>query len=136
MNKLPVKTVLYVDDDPDDRELITEAILEADNTLTVHQEGNAKAGLHYLQECKTKENLPCLIILDMNMPQLDGKQATEMIKADSILSEIPLILFTTSSSLEDQKFCTVHNIKMVTKPSSLKNLSDVIRQMLDHCIPE
>lgn len=97
MNKLPRKTVLHVDDDPDDRELIAEAIRDADNLLAVHQENNGNAGLKYLRQCKIEGHLPCLIILDINMPEMDGRQAAKMIKADSNLREIPLIIFTTSS---------------------------------------
>lgn len=136
MNKLPRKTVLHVDDDPDDRELIAEAIKDADSLLRVHQENNGNAGLKYLHQCKIEGHLPCLIILDINMPEMDGRQAAKMIKADSELREIPLIIFTTSSYPLDQKYFNEQGIKMVTKPTNMKNLSSAIRELLDHCPPE
>ncbi len=136
MHKPPRKTVLHVDDDPDDRDLIAEAIKNADCNLLIHQEPDGHEGLSYLHQCKAEGHLPCLIILDMNMPRMDGKQASKLIKADQALSEIPLIVFTTSSYHVDTQYFKDQGIQMITKPTSLKNLSSVIHQLLEHCPPE
>jgi len=67
------RIVLCVDDDPDDRELIRNAIFKVDPSYTVVYATNGKEALQYLS-LQDGKDLPCLVILDINMPVMDGKQ--------------------------------------------------------------
>ena len=66
------RIVLCVDDDPDDRELIRNAIFNVDPSYSVAYSTNGKEALLYLTAALETE-LPCLVILDLNMPVMDGK---------------------------------------------------------------
>lgn len=73
-NTMSRKIILHVDDDFDDKELIGEAFLEADPSLQLQQFCTTKEGLIYLQQAKQHGILPNLILLDIHMPGMDGKQ--------------------------------------------------------------
>ena len=84
----------------------------------------------YLNEAKAGGSLPCLIIMDINMPKMDGKKAIQLIKADKDLSAIPLVIFTTSSSLVDKRYFELYNVQYVTKPSHYSAFTKKVTEML------
>ena len=71
--------------------------------------------------------LPSLILLDLNMPRKDGREALKEIKSSPVLRHIPIVIFTTSSTEEDirRSYCAGVN-SFVTKPSSFDRLVDVL----------
>ena len=72
------KTILYVDDDADDREFLSIALKQASPQTQVVLAEHGVAALNYLNETSVRQaKLPCLIILDLNMPVLDGRQTFE-----------------------------------------------------------
>ena len=91
-------TILHIDDDPDDQQLFRNAIdsLGVPSEIIVATDG--AEGLEYLQLMKENNTLPCIIVLDINMPKVNGREACLAIKKDKTLSTIPLIIFTTSFS--------------------------------------
>src|SRR5579875_1097447 len=95
------KTILYIDDDIDDRELLSDALKEANPAVEIVLAEDGLKALQYLNEAKHAQ-LPCLIVLDINMPYLDGKQTAKMIKDDAALRDIPIIAFTSSESPHDK----------------------------------
>ncbi|HEY2648326.1 MAG TPA: response regulator, partial [Puia sp.] len=90
------RIVLCVDDDPDDRELIRNAIFKVDPSYTVAYATNGKEALQYLKRAG-ESDLPCLVILDINMPVMDGKQTLEEIKRNDKWNELPIVVFSTSA---------------------------------------
>jgi CheY-like chemotaxis protein len=126
------RIVLCVDDDPDDRELIRNAIFKVDPSFSVACATNGKEALQYLTRAKENE-LPCLIILDMNMPVMDGKQTLVEIKKDKKLSQVPIVVFTTSSHPADLNFCRQHGVELVTKPANFKQITREAERLLQHC---
>jgi CheY-like chemotaxis protein len=128
------RTVLCVDDDPDDREIVCFTIGEIDPSLkVVHAEDGLEA-LHYLTKAKEEENLPCLVILDINMPRMDGKQTLTEIKKDDQLSTLPVVVFSTSSSPVDKLYCSRFGVELVTKPTSMHSMQDEVKRLLQPCI--
>jgi CheY-like chemotaxis protein len=65
---------------------------------------NGRKVLDFLQELD-EDDYPCLIIMDMNMPVLDGRETLASIKTDERYQSIPVVVFTTSDSQVDQSFC-------------------------------
>jgi CheY-like chemotaxis protein len=126
------KIVLCVDDDPDDRELIRNAIFKVDPSYTVAHATNGKEALQYLIRAKENE-LPCLVILDINMPVMDGKQTLAEIKKDKKLSQVPVVVFTTSSHPADLHFCRQIGVELVTKPANFKQITREAERLLEHC---
>ena len=71
---------------------------------------NGLQAIELLSKIESPENLPCFIILDINMPILNGIEFLELIKKDDALKQIPIVIHTTSSNVEDYKTCKKHGI--------------------------
>ena len=89
-------SILYVDDDIDDLFLISEAFGKFAHALAVVHAENGVEGLKTLE--KMQENLPCLVIIDINMPIMDGLETTAYLK--KIKSAIKVIFFSSEDSTE------------------------------------
>lgn len=126
------RTVLCVDDDPDDQLMVLDSIKEIDPTLRVASALNGVEALRFLEEGKQQGQLPCLVLMDINMPLMDGKQAVTRIKRDKELDSIPVVMFTTSSSAVDQSFCELHGVPFITKPINQKGLEETVKKLLSH----
>ena len=68
------RIVLHIDDDEEDRTLLEEALQKVDATIKVQQVDSGKTALSFLRKSKEQGHLPCLIILDINMPGMNGKE--------------------------------------------------------------
>ncbi|MBS7661649.1 response regulator [Pseudomonas lalucatii] len=112
--------ILIVDDDPDDCLLLQEALQEnmVVNQVLIKHDGEEL--LDYLQHCY---RLPGLILLDLNMPRKDGREALTDIKNNPNLRSIPVVILTTSDASEDvqQSYESGANA-FITKPASYSGL--------------
>jgi CheY-like chemotaxis protein len=133
MPNLHKKFVLCVDDDRDDRLVISEAIKDADPTLNVVEASNGIEANQFLQRAKTTGNFPCLVILDMNMPLMDGKETLKQIKMDDTLKTLPVVFFTTSSNPRDQSFSQEYGVEFITKPSNYHTIVSTVKDLLARC---
>lgn len=131
---MPVKrTILHIDDDEDDREMVKNTIELADERFRVRQADCGRAGISFLQKAKESGELPSLVVLDLNMAGMDGKAVLKTIKQDCHLSKIPVIIFTTSSSELDKMFAKKEGVEMITKPSTLTDFSETVKRFLSYC---
>lgn len=129
MNK---RYILWADDDTDDLMLMQHVLHDIGRKYAVLEVGNGQEALDYLEAAKQQNNLPSLIILDMNMPILNGKEALTVIKKDEVLKNIPLVFFTTSNSEMDKMYCKRFGVEMITKPPKYSSLKDAVRRLLDN----
>jgi CheY-like chemotaxis protein len=128
-------TILMADDDPDDRQLTKEAFVEAKlaNDLRFVEDGVEL--MEYLnREGKYADPAssprPGIILLDLNMPRKDGREALQELKADPRFRMIRVIIMTTSKAEED--ILRTYNLSAasyITKPVSFDSLVDVIRTL-------
>ena len=126
-------TILLADDDPDDQQLTREAF-EANrlvNELVCVNDGEEL--MDYLHrrgrysELKDAA-LPGLILLDLNMPRKDGREALKEIKADPNFRRIPIVVLTTSKAEEDiLRSYDLGVNSYVTKPVTFKSLVDLVK---------
>jgi CheY-like chemotaxis protein len=123
-------TILCIDDDIDDMAFIQEAIKSYETAFEVTEAENGEQALAYLNEAKTNGSLPCLIIMDINMPKMDGKKAIQLIKADKDLSTVPLVVFTTSSNISDKRYFELYNVQYITKPNHYSAFRKKVTEML------
>ncbi len=98
--------VLMAEDDEDDLLLARDAFDECDSDIDLHSVGDGQELMDYLKGRngfaeRSKHPLPGLILLDLNMPRKDGREALAEMKADPLLRRIPVIVFTTSKAEED-----------------------------------
>ena len=134
-NTFKKRTILCVDDDADDLVLLREAVADTQQTYFFKEAHNGKEALDYLKAAVQAAELPSLIILDINMPVLNGKEVLAIIKNDEALKNIPTVVFTTSSSKEDQLFCRSFSTDMVSKPVYFEELKRTVQRLLGYCAP-
>jgi CheY-like chemotaxis protein len=126
-------TILWADDDVDDLLLMREILLKHRKSYNIVEVKNGKEALDYLQKAQEDASLPSLIILDINMPVLDGKETLSIIKRTSAFQSIPVVVFTTSSSELDKLFCKKLDTEMITKPPDYKSLEKIVLKLLKFC---
>jgi CheY-like chemotaxis protein len=129
------KIILYVDDDEDDRELFAEMMKEQNTGINLVFAENGLKAIDYLQSVRQPEKeLPCLIVLDLNMPYLDGKKTFEKIKNNPAFENIPVIIFTSSQNPHDKTFFKNAGIELITKPNDFSFMHTIAKRMLHHCV--
>jgi two-component system response regulator len=123
------KLVLYADDDADDRAWVSEACEALHANMSLHFVENGREILEYLKAC-AGTRLPSLIILDLNMPQLDGRQTLQRLKANPQYSHIPVAIVSTSSGNIDRQVCERLGASLfLVKPTSYKHWQNIIEQL-------
>src|SRR3954470_19477922 len=93
----PKNIVIYADDDADDLELVQDAFKQYSNDVEVITFFDGEQALSHLQKLNHSDPEPCLIILDVNMPGLSGKEVLVKLREMEAYSSIPVVLFTTSN---------------------------------------
>ena len=132
MTDLPAKhTILYAEDDVDDFESVKEVVEQLSQNHAIINARNGEKAVHYLQAHENQ--LPCLVILDLNMPIMDGKEVLSWIKSQESFSSIPVMVFTTSSREEDVKLCQRHACTFFRKPTLYRDLLHIVQTMLQMC---
>ncbi|RYZ22632.1 MAG: response regulator [Chitinophagaceae bacterium] len=122
------KLVLYADDDTDDRSWVSEACRIVGANLELHFFENGRQVLDYLKEPAAP--LPSLIVLDLNMPEMDGRQTLQHLKNNPELRHIPVAIVTTSNNKLDRDVCKRLGAALyLTKPDSHSEWQNVIRQL-------
>jgi CheY-like chemotaxis protein len=129
------QTILWADDDLDDLQLMRDILDKNGLKVQITEVYNGREALDYLEQAALEKNLPCLIILDINMPVLDGKQTLSQIKSNEDLAHVPVVVFTTSHSEMDKSFCKKFDTEMITKPPNFGSLENVVLRMLRICDP-
>ena len=125
-------TILWADDDPDDLQMMRDILAKNKKEFEIADVRNGKESISYLENA-SEEQFPCLIILDINMPVLDGKETLTLIKRNEKYSKIPIVVFTTSASELDRLFCRKLGTEMITKPPTFDNLESAVIKLLDFC---
>lgn len=133
MNPVVKQTILWADDDYDDLQMMREILLNKKRDFEIAEVHNGKEALEYLKTAKERSNLPCLIILDINMPVLDGKETLSILKNTDDYKNIPVVVFTTSESELDRLYCKKLNTEMVTKPPTFSTLGAALEKLLRFC---
>jgi CheY-like chemotaxis protein len=125
--------ILCVDDDPDDLHLLQIALKEVGSNHKIVEAYNGEEALIMLKEMKHNGNLPCLVVLDINMPKIDGKQTLVSIQKDEEMKSMPVVVFTTSSNPLDQLFFAKKNVEFITKPIQYNTMFEVANRLLSFC---
>lgn len=126
-------TILYVDDDMDDLLLISEAFEKYTDHLKVVHAGNGVEGMTRLKSMQAEGSLPCLVILDINMPIMDGKELLKAMRQEKAFQELPVILFSTSSNPRDRLFAKNLDAEYVTKPLSYGEIKHLVSEFVTKC---
>lgn len=123
----PAPLILYAEDDHDDFESVKEALEQITGNYRLLQANNGSEAVAYLEG---GGDLPNLIVLDLNMPVMDGKEVLTWLKQSERFRDIPVMVFTTSSREEDVKLCQKHGCTFFRKPTLYRDLLHVAQTML------
>jgi len=127
--KKPV--ILYAEDDQDDFDALEDAIEQITQNYSLAHVKNGEEALAYMQNPYSPR--PCLIVLDLNMPVMNGKEVLIWLKEQEEFREIPVMIFTTSSREDDIKLCQSHNCTFFRKPTLYRDLLHIAQEMMSIC---
>ena len=126
--------VLLVEDDPGDVLMTKEAFQDykVKNQLHVVNDGTEAMAFLRREGAHTSAPRPDLVLLDLNLPKMDGREVLQAIKSDAELASIPVVVLTTSEAEEDVlRSYSLHANAYVTKPVDFERFIEVVRQIDD-----
>ncbi|WP_091192270.1 response regulator [Micromonospora narathiwatensis] len=127
----PVR-ILVVDDDPGDVLMIEEALVDSDVEKVIDVVNDGQEAMEFLRrEGRHRDaRRPDVILLDLNMPRMDGRQVLGAVKQDVDLRTIPIVVLTTSNADTDiVGSYTLQANAYVTKPIDLDDFNDVVHRI-------
>ena len=120
--------VAIVDDDEDDVQLLKECF-EKYNSIEVRSFSTSQAFL----DTPMNGSLPCLLVIDLNLPDIRGVDLIDQIKANPTLADVPIVVYTTSYSRSEQVNCEELKIRLLKKPDTVLEWNKIALIMAQHC---
>lgn len=136
MHEFKAVVILVVEDDPGDQKLIKQSLRNDRVANELRMAGSAGKAMEYLECSKAGDEdypMPDLILLDLNMPGVGGKEFLRTVKADPQLDTIPVVILTTSDSEKDilESF-RLQAAGYVRKPVTLQEFQKVLSELADY----
>jgi CheY-like chemotaxis protein len=124
-----IKHVLYVDDDEYDRMIFSEAFNhDGYEVITL------ESGKELFRLLEKRGNIhPCLLIMDINMPQQTGIEVLRVLKSDTRFGLLPVVMFSTSINHLECKECDDYGVDIIVKPGSFDELRETQKLLLKYC---
>jgi CheY-like chemotaxis protein len=122
------KTILLVEDDKVDAMTVKRAMSDLKITNPLAHAFNGLEALEHLNNPKSES--PCIILLDLNMPKMNGIEFLKVIKADQRFKKIPVVVLTTSNAERDKTESFILSVAgYMLKPVDYKQFVDVIKDI-------
>jgi CheY-like chemotaxis protein len=129
-------TILYIDDDQDDLLIFEESVSTLYPDVTLYKAQSSEAGIRILNQLESERKpFPSLIMIDMNMPKMNGRETLQHIRSNRKWRHIPVAIFTTSANMDDIEFCKNFGSACITKPMNYADYSATLEKLINH-IPE
>jgi CheY-like chemotaxis protein len=126
-------TIIVAEDDKDDQEILAMAFKRITDKHHLKLVDNGKDLVELLGALSDHE-LPCLIVLDYNMPHLNGKETLKLLRSKKRYDHIPKIIFTTSNSGREKADCiSIGARDFMIKPTDIEDIVGSARKMLGYC---
>jgi len=127
--KQPPVMLVVVEDSDEDFETVVEAVARSGVAVEVRRATTGEAGLAVLRELAP--DCPVVVLMDLNTPGTDGREALAVLKTDPALKSIPVVVFSTSSNPKDVGFCyaagaNAYHVKPVRYPDHLQLVIDLV----------
>jgi CheY-like chemotaxis protein len=128
-------SIFIADDDPDDVYFVQTAIQELDSQIQLRHFVNGKMLLEELN--RPDGNLPNLVIMDLNMPVMDGKETLKVIRQSPLFNDLPVIILSTSNYMSERNLCYDYGAtSYFTKPYHYARYLEIMRKLkqewIDH----
>jgi CheY-like chemotaxis protein len=130
----PAVEILLIEDNPGDIRLLEESLKEVPIPTHVNTVEDGKTALEFLRHSGPYPDAPRpdLILLDLDLPKLDGRELLRLIKADNELTRIPIFVLTGSQSIDDvHRAFALHIRNYLAKPVDPLQLRDIIQAVQD-----
>ena len=124
--------IIFADDDADDLELITGFFKQFNRNVNVLEFKDGREVLKFLDDFALT-TAPTLIVLDINMPRLNGKETLVAIRKHPRYKYIPIVIYTTSQNSNDEDFCKELGASWVVKSSSVEGVKQVAKVLAEFC---
>jgi two-component system, chemotaxis family, response regulator Rcp1 len=124
--------ILLVEDNPADADLTREGLMDGRLLHTLHHVTDGVQALQFLRREEKYAGVPRpdLVLLDLNLPKMDGRQVLQAIKGDPVLRRIPVVVLTSSEAEADIiKSYDLHANCYMCKPVDLSQFLDTVRQI-------
>jgi len=132
--EVPTKFILLGEDDADDQEMLKEVFTSVDETFILFFVNNGNEIFSALEKLKD-DQMPCLIVLDYNMPGPSGADILRELGSTERYKNIPKIVWSTSGSEKFKNTCLqLGAADYIIKPSSIEELEKAARYMLSICL--
>ena len=136
MDTLKAAVILLVEDDPADHKLVKKSFSRSKIANELHIVTSGEQAMEYLQRCKNGDDqtpIPDLILLDLNMAGMGGREFLRRLKADEELGIIPVVILTTSDSDKD----ILESFKLqaagyINKPITLEEFQNVMQDLTEY----
>jgi CheY-like chemotaxis protein len=134
MTEIPPFHLLLIEDEMGDAMLVRHALAEGKVLAEFHHVTDGQAGLEYLEKTSTGgTGRPDLILLDLNMPRMDGREFLTRLRADDRYKTIPVVVLTTSSTERDVEISYgLGANSFITKPVDVDQMFKAIRIVSDY----
>ena len=117
--------ILLAEDNQDDRFLTKLALKETNINANIIEARNGEIALNLINKLKDEKSLPDLIIMDINLPAINGLEILKQIK--STRTNIPVVILTSSDSEDDKRFCIENGAKLLLKkPNNISELKTIV----------
>lgn len=123
--------IIFADDDAEDLALLTGYFTEYSPAVQVAQANSGEALLKLLDDLFLQYGPPLLIVLDVYMPGLNGKQALVAIRSHARYRHTPVVLYSNSEL--EEAFCQEHGASWVMKPSSVDGVRQIAKVLAEFC---
>ena len=136
MGRYKAVVILLVEDDMGDQKLTRQSLSKGKVGNDLRIVSTAEEGLEYLQRSKQGDEecpMPDLILLDLNMPGMGGKNFLKKLKSDEQLNSIPVVILTTSDT--DRDVLETYQLQAagyIKKPASLEGFQEIMRDLTDY----
>jgi len=124
--------IIFADDDADDLELITGFFKQFNRNINVLEFKDGKEVLKFLDDFALNAT-PLLVVLDINMPRLNGKETLAAIRQHPKYQYIPVVIYTTSNSETDESYCRKLGASWVSKSSTIEGVKRVAKVLAEFC---
>jgi CheY-like chemotaxis protein len=125
--------IVFADDDADDLELITGFFKQYNRNINVLEFKDGKEVLRFLDDFAINTTPPLLIVLDINMPRLNGKETLKAIRRHPQYGAIPVVIYSTSANQSDEEFCHRFNASWVAKSPTVDGIKQIARVLAEFC---
>jgi CheY-like chemotaxis protein len=126
--------ILMVDDDVEDQQIIKDTFDDLGFSDSIHFEQSGEKALRYLEDRNNIKNNPCLVILDLNMPRMNGREVLQLLKTSGKFKDIPVIIYSTSlNPIERDQCMALGAHSYVIKPVTYSQSIDTAKMFYSFC---